>query len=738
MTPVNDRVRGETQPASGRDVGTPETRRAGCGGELDRREFLAFAGSGLFVLVSVDRLFSAEQEPGGGRSYPTDLNAYLRIGEDGRVTCYSGKIEMGQGNTTALAQMVAEELEVPLGSVDMVMGDTRLCPWDGGTNGSRSVKYFGLALRAAGAEARETLVLLAAERLGVPTARLVARDGFVADRDHPGTRVSYGALTTGRRIEKRLDRVPALKSPSQFRVMGSSPAPANGVAKVTGAATFTGDVRLPGMLHGRILRPPAHGARLARIDLSAARAIPGAQVFQDGDFVGVVHRTWEGAAAALSAVKAEFDIPAARVNDRTIREYLLAQRAQGQPVEQKGDLAKGRDLAVVRLEGTYFTPYIAHAAMETHSALAQVGTDETTVWVSTQRPFGVQTEVARALGVREATVRIITPLVGGGFGGKSAGPQAVEAARLSKLAKAPVQVVWTREEEFFNDTFRPAAYVTIDSGLDAANRIVFWDFQVCFAGERSSQMIYDVPHLQTLSAGGFGGGGPHPFSTGAWRGPGSTTNIFARESHIDALAARVRVDPVEFRLLNLSNGRIARVLKAAAAKFRWTPAAAPSRRGYGVALLDYLNTCVAGMAEIAVDRATGEIRVKRVTVAQDLGQAVNPEGIRAQVEGCVAMGLSSVLSEELHFDGGDIKDRNFDTYEISRFSSVPPVDVVLVDNPELPPQGCGEPAITCLAAALANALFDATGARLSRLPLSRERVKTALASTTERPRSSTR
>jgi isoquinoline 1-oxidoreductase len=465
---------------------------------------------------------------------------------------------------------------------------------------------------------------------------------------------------------------------------------------------------------------------LKSVDLAAARAAKGARVFQQGDLIGVVHPTPDGAAAALALIKADFAIPPAGVTDGNIQEHLMAQAAQGRPVEEKGDLSSGRQLASHTFAETYFTPYIAHAAIETHSALADVRGDGVTVWASTQRPFGVQGEVARALGLADDKVRVITPLVGSGFGGKSAAPQAVDAARLSRLAGAPVQVVWTRGEEFFHDTFRPAAFVRINSGLDAANRLVFWDFQVFFAGDRSSQMIYDVPHLRTLSTGSFGGGGPHPFPTGAWRGPGSNTNIFARESHIDIMAAAAGVDPVEFRLRNLADQRMARVLKAAADAFKWTPARAPSKRGFGVALLDYLNTYVAAMAEVAVDRATGQIRVKRVTVAQDLGQVVNPEGARAQVEGCVVMGLASVLTEEIHFSGGDITDRSFGSYDITRFSWVPEIEVVLVDNPDLAPQGCGEPAVTAMAAVIANALFDATGARLFRLPLSRERVKAAL------------
>ena len=695
---------------------------------LGRRSFLKAAGCGIFVLLSARGDSSLQAAGGQQRSYPADLNAYLKIGEDGRVTCYSGKVEMGQANTTALAQMIAEELEVPFASVDMVMGDTRLCPWDGGTNGSRSIKYFGPALRAAGAEAREVLIQLASEHLRLPAARLVARDGVVMDREARRARVSYGALVRGKRIERHLETKPALKNAADCRVIGQALPPGDGTEKVTGKARFTGDIRLPGMLHGRVLKPPVHGARLKSVDLTEARKHKDARVFQEGDFVGVVHPTFDGAAGALAAIKADFAMPpVAGPNDRTILDHLKSQPGEPRMVQTKGDLAKGEGLATTAFQETYFTPYIAHAAIETHSALAHVQPGEVTVWASTQRPFGVQGEVARALGLPEDRVRIITPLVGSGYGGKSAAPQAVEAARLSRLAGVPVQVAWTREEEFFHDTFRPAAYVTITSGTDAGSRIVRWDFHTRFAGDRSSEMIYDAPHVRTLSTGSFGGGGPHPFGTGAWRGPGSNTNIFARESHIDLMAARVGMDPVEFRLKNLANPRLVRVLKAAADRFGWTPCKAPSRRGQGVALLDYLNTCVAMIAEVAVDEASGQIRVKRVTVAQDEGQVVNPLGTRLQVEGCVAMGISSVLSEEIHFEGGDIKDRSFSTYDLTRFSQVPPIDIVLVDNPELAPQGCGEPAITGVAPMIANALFDAAGVRLFRLPLSGERVKEGLA-----------
>jgi CO/xanthine dehydrogenase Mo-binding subunit len=288
-------------------------------------------------------------------------------------------------------------------------------------------------------------------------------------------------------------------------------------------------------------------------------------------------------------------------------------------------------------------------------------------------------------------------------------------------------VAWTREEEFFYDSFQPAAVVKISSGLDDANRICLWDYRVFFAGERSAQFIYDVPHLKTVSRGSsFGGPGPHPFATGAWRGPGSNSNIFARESHMDGMAVKAGIDPLEFRLKNISNKRMIRVLKAAAERFGWTAAKAPSGRGYGMACFDYLDTYVAAMAEIKVNKESGDIQVVRIVHAQDMGPVINPEGARIQIEGGITMGLGYCLSEEVHFNGGEIKDLDFGSYQIARFSWAPKIEAVLVDNHEIASSGGGEPPIVGMGALIANALFDATGIRMNRLPLTSERIKPKL------------
>ncbi|MGA2261372.1 MAG: molybdopterin cofactor-binding domain-containing protein [Acidobacteriota bacterium] len=715
------------------EIPDPEFDESTSACSLDRREFLKLLGPGVYIFFSFDELSSFAQGRGGGSSYPEDFNAYLRIAPDGQVTGFSGKIEMGQGINAALAQMLAEELEVPYNSVHMVMGDTKLCPPDGGTNGSRSVRYFGPALRAAGAEAREVLIQLAAENLHLPPERLVAKDGIVSEKGNPAKRVTYGALAQGKTIEKHLAQKPGLKPPSAFQVCGKPLPRPDAMEKVTGKAQYAGDFRLPGMLYGRVLRPPAHGAKLKSIDASAVKEINNARVFQEGDFVAVVHELPDRANQALDRIKAQYEPANEKLDEKTIFQHLLdSADPQGSVVRESGDLAKGRELAALKFDETYYTPYVAHAPIETHTALAQVEADGATVWVSTQQPFGARTEIARTLGLSADKVRIITSFVGGGFGGKSQIVQAVQAARLSKMCGKPVQVAWTREDEFFNDTFMPAAVVKISSGLNASNQIVFWDYQVLFAGNRSSEPPYEIPHQRTVSRGAARGApAAHPFGTGAWRGPGSNTNIFARESHIDLMAAKAGMDPLEFRLKNLNQAdqtqkRIIRVLNAAAEKFGWKPSKAPSGRGHGVVSLDYLNTCVAAMAELEVDKKSGKIQVHRIVIAQDMGPVINPEGAKMQIEGGVTMGLGYCLAEEIHFIGGEIKDLNFDSYEIARFSWAPKIEVVLVDNPEIEPMGCGEPPITCMGGLMANALFDATGVRLNRLPLTPEQIKAKL------------
>jgi CO/xanthine dehydrogenase Mo-binding subunit len=699
---------------------------------LDRREMLKLLGTGIIILIPAPEVVAFPQRRRRESRYPEDFNAFLRIGEDGRVTCFSGKIEMGQGIHTSLAQMLADELDVPLSSVDMVMGDTLRCPADMATVGSLSTRIFGPALRRAGAQARAVLLDLASEHLAVSQDRLAVANGTVIEVSNPSRSVSYAQLARGKRIERQLDETVALKTRAERRICGRDALRLDAHAKVTGTALYAGDVRLPGMLYARILRPPIHGARLDGINAAAAEAIDGVRVVRDGDLVAVLHEHPDVAQRALLAIEAEYARPPVTVDENSIFEHLVQSAPPAEAVASAGDLDEGQRRSARTFDATYLNHYVAHAPMETHTALAQVEENSATIWVSTQAPNWVQIAVAGDLGLPPENVRVITPFVGGGFGGKTSNRQAAEAARLAKLVGKPVQVAWTRQEEFFYDTFRPAAIIKVRSGLDDAHKVVYWDYENFFGGSRSSEPFYDIPHYRVLARGSWGGrrkvegAQAHPFSVGAWRGPGSNTNVFAMESQVDIMAEAAGMNPLEFRLHNLANERMRRVLEAAAASFGQDWQKAPSGGGVGIACTDYVNTYVATMARVAVDRETGQVRVERVVCAQDTGEVINPEGVRLQIEGCVTMGLGYALTEKVRFWGGEVLDRNFDTYQIPRFSWLPQIEVVLVDNHDLPPQGCGEPAITTMGAVIANAVHDAIGVRMYELPMTPDRIREAV------------
>ncbi len=691
---------------------------------INRRDFLR-AGAGITILFWFDPAQPVAQR--GSSQYPPDFNAYVRINPDGRVTCLVGKVELGQGAMVALAQLASEELDVPFDSVDIIMGDTDLCPWDGGTWGSQSIRIFGPYLRAAAAEARGVLIQLAAEQLGAPAEEIEVVNGVVRHIRRPNSSISYARLAQGKRIERHLEIKPKLKSPAALKVIGKSPRRPDAQDQVTGKAKYAGDIRVPGMVYARILRPPAHGATLKAVDTAAAEIVKGVQIVREGDLVAVLHEHFDEAGRALGLIQAEWDVPSPGVDDRSIFDHILKAAPAGQVLHQAGSLEEGEKLASLVVESSYLNSYVAHAQIETHTAMAEAKNGRFTVWVSTQSPFGIKNQIVSALEVQPDAVRVITPHVGGGFGGKSAGRQAIEAARLCKLSGKPVQVCWTREEAFFYDTFRPAAVVKIRSGTDANGKIVLWDFDVYCAGDREAKQFYDVPHQRTVSHGNWGGGpGVHPFGTGPWRAPAVNTNTFARESQIDIMAARAGIDPFEFRMKNLTEPRIKRVLQTVADRFGWTSSKLPSGRGCGIACATYLGTFVAMAAEVGVERSTGRVRVKRVVCAQDMGLVINPDNARLQIEGSITMGLGYALTEEVHFKGGQVIDKSFDTYEIPRFSWLPEIEAVLIEAPDQPSQGGGEPPIVCVGAVVANAIYDAVGARLYQLPMTPERVRAAL------------
>jgi isoquinoline 1-oxidoreductase len=540
--------------------------------------------------------------------------------------------------------------------------------------------------------------------------------------------VSYGALARGQAIARTLGEEAVLRSVEEFEVMGRSVQRLDAVAKVTGKAQYAADIRLPGLLYARILRPPAHGATLARVDTSEAAAMEGVRVVEEDGLVAVLHVDPEMAGAALGRLRPEWNAASPGADTDGVFDDLLSRAPAPEVTGVKGDVEAARTAGTPVLESTFRKGYVAHAPIEPHAATAQLKEGKLTVWSSTQTPFPLRDELARTMGLEAERVRVITPYVGGGFGGKTAGRQAEEAARLARITGQPVQVAWTRAEEFFYDTLDPACIVKIASAVDGDGRITLWDCDVYFAGDRAAEIFYDIPHTRMRVFGGWMGPGAsaHRFAVGPWRAPGANMNVFARESQIDVLASEAKVDPVDFRLRNMGDERMGRVVREAAKAFGWTPQPAPSGRGWGVAAGIDSGAYVALAVEVEVDRETGAVRVERVVCAQDMGIVVNPEGAIMQMEGCITMGLGYVLSEELRFDGGRMLDDNFDTYELPRLSWLPRIETVLVKNDALAPQGGGEPPIVPMGGAIANAVFDATGERIFRLPLTPARVKEAL------------
>ena len=688
---------------------------------VDRREFCKLLGGGIVILVTTSPMDLFAQRT----KYPEDPNAYLRIDENGDVTLFSGKIEMGQGVHTSLAQMAAEELGVPINRMTVVMGDTDLVPYDAGTWGSLTTRFFGPAVRAAAAEARAVLTNLAAKQLGVSKDELIAMDGTFYVKGNQKRKVTYGELAKGKEIARLVNEKAVLRAAKDYTVVGKSPRRLDAKAKVTGRARYAGDYKLPGMLYARTLRPPMHGATMKSVDVSKAKAIDGVTVIQDGGVVAVLHEKPDVANEALSLIKAEWDQPVALFDTDTVHDYWVKNGGAGDVKINRGSVENIPNA----ISSTYRTGYLAHAPMEPHTAFAEMKDGRMIVHASTQSPFGARTQIANELGMTEKDVRVITPFVGGGFGGKSANGQALEAARYAKITGKPVMVMWTRSDEFFNDTFGPAATIKIASAVNGEGKITHWDYGVYAAGDRSAEPFYDIPNLrlQTFMSRGSAGAKLHPFATGPWRAPGAGMNVFARESQIDIMAAAAKIDPLEFRLRNTTDARARNVLKAAAERFSWKAGAGMTRQGRGIAVSTDAGSYTALIAEVGVDPQTGAITVKRIVAAQDMGQVINPEGAKMQMEGCIAMGLGYVLSEELRFKGGEILDRNFDTYELPRFSRMPRIDTVLVKNDDLSPQGGGEPAIVPMGAAIANAVFDAIGVRMFRLPMTPERVKAAIA-----------
>jgi CO/xanthine dehydrogenase Mo-binding subunit len=698
--------------------------------ELQRRDFFKALGGGIAILVTVRAPLAmgiAAQESGGrGRrgseEIPETVGAWLHVGEDGGVSIFTGKVEIGQNIRTSLAQAVAEELRVPLSSIRMTMGDTEKVPFDMGTFGSRSTPTMGLQLRRAAATAKDILVDLAAKKWGVERAGLVAEDARVRD-PRSGRTASYAELATGQQFSQTIPEEDPLIAPAKWTIAGKSIEKVVGRDFVTGQHRYPSDIALPGMLFAKIVRPAAFGATLASVDAKDAEALDGVTCVTDGDFIGVAAPSEYQATQAAKKIHVEWKSSPQPSSDG-IFDYLKTHRGKGQDYDEPkphvaGSIEAGLAAAEVKLQQTYTVAYIAHTPLEPRAAVAEWKDGSLTVWTGTQRPFAVRDDLAETFHLSRERVHVLMPDMGSGYGGKHTAECAIEAARLARAAGKPVKLVWTREEEFTWAYFRPAALIEISSGATRDGRVTGWEFHNYNSGSSGIATPYDIANQKIEFHPS-----DSPLRQGSYRGLAATANHFARETHMDELARELKIDPLEFRRRNLKDARLLAVFEAAAKVFGWSDRKKEAGHGFGIAggveKGGYLATC----AEVRVDRASGEVKIERLVSAFECGAIVNPEHLRNQVEGAIVMGMGGALFEAIQFADGKITNPHFAQYRVPRFGDMPKIEAVLVDRKDLPSAGAGETPIVGVAPAIGNAIFDASGVRLRAMPLVPKGLKT--------------
>jgi isoquinoline 1-oxidoreductase len=664
---------------------------------ITRRDFIAALGGGIVVVLIADD--SDAQEAGGGarrgtrEPVPQNVSAWLHIGEDGTVTAYTGKVEVGQNARTSLTQAVAEELHVPVASIRMIMGDTTQTPFDMGTFGSQTTPQMWPQMRKAAASAREMLVDLASQKWMVERASVSIANGKVTS----GSRsAGFGELTHGENLTKTITTSAALTPATEWKVAGTSVPKVNGREIVTGAHRYAYDIKRPGMHYGKVLYPPSFGATLTSLDSSAAEGMPGVKVVRDGDFVGVTAPDPETAEKALTALKADWKQVVAEASSRDVYPYF-------KKTSRDGDASKPQLTS-------YTVAYIAHVPLEPRAAVAEWNDDNLTVWTGTQRPFGVRSELATSFQIPEDRVHVMMPDTGSGYGGKHTGEAAYEAARLAKAAGKPVKRNWTREEEMTWAYFRPGGIIDVGAKVDADGVITEWEFHNYNSGGSGLQSPYAIASKKEQSHTS-----KTPLHQGSYRGLAATANHFARESYMDELAVSAKLDPLEFRLKNAKNERLRNVIEAAAAKFDWKSRKKTAGHGFGISAGFEKGGYVATCAEVSV--INGVVKVVRVVEAFECGAIVNPEHLRNQVEGAVAMGLGGALFEQIDFADNKILNAKLSRYRVPRFGDMPVIESVLLDRKDIVSAGAGETPIVGVAPAVGNAIFDATGQRIRSLPM---------------------
>jgi nicotinate dehydrogenase subunit B len=697
-----------------------------------------------------------------GKSVATDaVDGFLAIHADGTVTLFSGKVDLGTGARAALRQMAAEELDVSLDRITMIEGDTALTPDQGATAGSYGVARGGMEIRRAAATARRALLDRAAQRLGRPISDLEVRNGLIQPQGG-GPGISYAELVGDQRLNLTVDQKVPLRDPGKFRVIGQ-PARRNDVpAKVTGRHGFVHDFSVPGMLHGRAVRPPAVGASLLSVDESSIASIAGVRVVRIGNFLGVcAEREWD-------AVRAARQLKATWVPGRSLPDHArLHADIRSTPVVRDETLATRGDTAAAFAAGgrilaaTYEWPIQSHASMGPSCAVADVRSDRATIWTGSQATHRFRITFARLLGLPQDKVRLVYLDGSGCYGMNGHEDAAADAALLSRAVGRPVRVQWSREDEHGWDPKGPPHLLDVRAAVNDRGEVVAWNSEAWLPAP--TQGLPNVPLLAPEAAGipqpmGISTGLIHqnvdppyrfpnmravihwirdtPLRTSNLRAPGKVANCFAVESFTDELAALVGADPVDFRLRHITDPRGIEVIRRAAVRFGWSPRPRPQAvdptatilNGRGFAYVHYKHneTYVAAAAEVAVEHQSGRIRVTRLVCAQDCGLVVNPDCVRAQVEGCLLQGMSRTLFEEVAYDRSRVTSVDWSSYPVLTFADVPRLEIELIDRPTEPPIGVGEAAGTPVPAALANAVFDATGVRLRTVPFRAARVRAAL------------
>ena len=664
---------------------------------MKRRDFFKVLGGGIVVILIPDD--SDAQESGGGRRrgfnepMPPALSAWLHIGENGLVTVYTGKVEVGQNARTSLSQAVAEELHTPVASIRMVMGDTELTPYDMGTFGSLTTPRMWPQIRKAAATAREMLVDLAAEKWKVDRSAVSIADGKVTAGSHTA---GFAELTKGQKLTQTIPTSAAVTPATEWKVAGTSVPKINAREIVTGAHRYTFDMKRPGMLYGKVLRPPSFGAALVSLDSSAAEAMAGVKVVHEGDFVGVTAPDPFTAEKAVASLKADWKHLVAETSSRDVFDYFR-KTAEKAPTPSPNLTS-------------YTAAFIAHTPLEPRAAVAEWEGGKLTVWTGTQRPFGVRSELADHFKLDEDQVHVIMPDTGSGYGGKHSGEAALEAARLSKASGKPVKRAWTREEEMTWAYFRPGGVIDVGAKVAPDGTITEWEFHNYNSGPSGLNTVYAVAdkkeqYHQTKS----------PLRQGSYRGLAATANHFVRESYMDELAHAAKMDPLDFRLKNTKDDRLRAVIVAAADKFGWKDRKKTAGHGFGIAAGFEKGGYVACCAEVAV--TNGQVKVVRATEAFECGAVVNPEHLKNQIDGAVAMGIGGALFEAIEFANNKISNPRLRSYRVPRFADMPKIESVLVDRKDLASSGAGETPIVGIAPAVGNAIFDATGQRLRSLPL---------------------